>query len=263
VHERGRTRPAGGGRFGAGGLLPGDWQMCPEAFTDVGSSADSGSRRLWVRDRGHEQERDDLPWRENPPHRRYWLCGRLEEGITECKRTSDPNQRRHFGPAAPRLTVPRLVHRGAHRRYHAGDRDIGGSDDRAALHGKGHARAVGPAQRTASKCDGERRRDPHQRDSASRPACRLVGDPEMYNRAARRTSDGMVALAHPPEDGGFKLHPRTATGDIDVTDWIQSRATTCCGRERRRQAGAVRDRGSGGDDAPHDLSRVRQDLKTS
>ena len=66
-------------------------------------------------------------------------------------------------------------------------------------------------------------------------------------------ADGIVVTPshNPPEDGGFKYNPPNGgPADTDVTRWVQNRANELLReRQRRREAGAVRD-GPQGRDAP-------------
>jgi len=142
-----------------------------KAFTDVEYAAyiwhpASWWRRPWLTKR---RTRDDLALAGNRPTG-YWLMSRGSRGVLRVQTTQVIRTARQLRHQRARGSVPRLVHRGAHRGYHAGICDYRRAQRSSPLCMEGHARAVGASQRTASRsADGERRRDPHQRDSGVTP----------------------------------------------------------------------------------------------
>jgi phosphoglucomutase len=158
---------------------------------------------------------------------------RLENAYYECKPDAgDPNQRVSFGTSGHRGSPFRASFTEAHiaaitqaicdyRRAHSIDGPLYMGKDTHAL--------SEPAQRTALEVLAANGVETIiQRDSGVTPTPVISWAILTYNRA-RKThfADGIVVTPshNPPEDGGFKYNPpHGGPADVDVTEWIQSRA---------------------------------------
>ena len=146
---------------------------------------------------------------------------------------SDPAERVAFGTSGHRGTpLQRHVHGSAHPRDHAGDLRLPPDTGhrRAALHGQGHARAVGACPADGARSPGRQRRR-HDHPAGRRgdaDAGDLARDSSSTTAAgAKHLADGIVITPshNPPEDGGFKYNPPNGgPADTDVTRWVEDRA---------------------------------------
>ena len=159
---------------------------------------------------------------------------RLEHDYYErSPNTDDPNQLVSFGTSGHRGTPLQGTFTEAHilaitqaiceYRRRSGHR-------RPALHGQGHARALGSrAAHRPGSAGRQRRRDTViQRDDGFTPTPVISHAILVYNRGRKEhLADGIVITPshNPPEDGGFKYNPPNGgPADTDVTSWIQDRA---------------------------------------
>ena len=148
---------------------------------------------------------------------------------------ADPRQRvdlRH--QRAPRHVARSHVHRGAHPGDHPGHLRLPASERnrRAAVHGKGHARAF-RAQPSArrSRCSAAAGVETIlQRDDGVTPTPVISHAILSYNsgRTTGRCDGIVITPSHnPPRDGGFKYNPpHGGPADSDVTSWIEDRANS-------------------------------------
>jgi phosphoglucomutase len=158
---------------------------------------------------------------------------RLEQAYYECKPDpGDPNQRVSFGTSGHRGSPFRASFTEAHilaitqaicdyRRAQRIDGPLYMGKDTHAL--------SEPAQRTALEVlAGNGVESIIQRDSGVTPTPVISWAILTYNRGRKaHLADGIVVTPshNPPEDGGFKYNPpHGGPADVDVTEWIQSRA---------------------------------------
>ncbi|HWW82034.1 MAG TPA: phosphoglucomutase (alpha-D-glucose-1,6-bisphosphate-dependent) [Vicinamibacterales bacterium] len=158
---------------------------------------------------------------------------RLEQAYYECKPDpGDPNQRVSFGTSGHRGSPFRASFTEAHilaitqaicdyRRTQRIDGPLYMGKDTHAL--------SEPAQRTALEVlAGNGVESIIQRDSGVTPTPVISWAILTYNRGRKaHLADGIVVTPshNPPEDGGFKYNPpHGGPADVDVTEWIQSRA---------------------------------------
>ncbi|HEV3061295.1 MAG TPA: phosphoglucomutase (alpha-D-glucose-1,6-bisphosphate-dependent) [Vicinamibacterales bacterium] len=158
---------------------------------------------------------------------------RLEQAYYECKPDAgDPNQRVSFGTSGHRGSPFRASFTEAHilaitqaicdyRRAQRIDGPL--------YMGKDTHAVSEPAQRTALEVlAGNGIETIIQRDSGVTPTPVISWAILTYNRGrTAHLADGIVVTPshNPPEDGGFKYNPpHGGPADVDVTEWIQSRA---------------------------------------
>ena len=166
-----------------------------------------------------------------------------------------------------RLAAARHVHRSAHPGHHAGHLRLPArARARMARCTWARIRTRCPIRRSAPRSKSWRPtawRPSFSETTASRRRRSSRGPSSSTTAAAKQhLADGIVITPshNPPEDGGFKYNPTNGgPADTDVTHWVQDRANELLrGKERGREARAVRRGHQGGDHAP---GRLRPALR--